>query len=110
MRALGAHGKWWRIYRHLRKPSIFGPRQKVLGHRHLQLLAEDRRMKDDDVTVKGRVLRLTPSGLGVVFVPNDRFTPTETVILPKSQIAVVKGVLEDEVTMPLWLAEQRGLA
>ena len=67
-------------------------------------------MTDNDVTVKGWVLRHTPSGMGVVFMANDRFTPTEEVVLPRSLIAVVKGVNEDEVTMPLWLAEREGLA
>ena len=67
-------------------------------------------MADNDVTVKGKVLRDTPSGMAVVFMANDRFSPAETVLLPKSQIAVVKGLMEDEVTMPLWLAEQMGLA
>ena len=66
-------------------------------------------MADNDVTVKGWVLRLTPSGLGVVFMPNDRFTPVETIILPKSQIAVVNTVDGQEVTMPRWLAEREGL-
>jgi hypothetical protein len=67
-------------------------------------------MADNDVTVKGRVLRDTPSGMAVIFMPNDRLTPTETFILPKSQIAVVHAVDGHEVTMPLWLAEERGLA
>jgi hypothetical protein len=63
-----------------------------------------------DVTIKGRVLRETPSGMAVIFMADDRLTAVETVCLPKSQIAVVKGVMGDEVTMPLWLAEERGLA
>lgn len=62
-----------------------------------------------DVTVKGWVLRETPSGMGVVFMANERWSPGEEVVLPKSQIAVVKGVTEDEVTMPRWLAEREGL-
>ena len=64
----------------------------------------------DDVTVKGQVLRDSPSGLAVVFRPDERLTATEEIVLPKSQIAVVKGVMEDEVTMPRWLAEKKGLA
>lgn len=67
-------------------------------------------MANDDVTVKGWVLRQTPSGMGVVFMANDRFMPTEEVVLPRSLIAVVKGVMVDEVTMPRWLAEREGLA
>ena len=67
-------------------------------------------MADNDVTVKGWVLRYTPSGMGAVFLADYRSTPGEEVVLPRSQIAVVKGVMEDEVTMPLWLAEQMGLA
>ena len=66
-------------------------------------------MPDNDVTVKGRVLRDTPSGMAVIFRPENRLTPTEEIILPKSQIAVVKGVNDDAVTMPRWLAEERGL-
>lgn len=63
-----------------------------------------------DITIKGWVLRETPSGLAIVFMPDDRLTATETVCLPKSQIAVVKDIKGDEVTMPLWLAEEKGLA
>jgi hypothetical protein len=66
-------------------------------------------MADNDVTVKGWVLRETPSGMGVVFMANDRRSPGEEVVLPRSLIAVVKGVMEDEVTMPRWLAEREGL-
>lgn len=66
-----------------------------------------------DVTVKGWVLRDTPNGLAVVFLWENRRLAHETVLLPKSQIAVVKGVAPDgfvdEVTMPEWLAEDRGL-
>jgi hypothetical protein len=62
-----------------------------------------------DVTIKGWVLRETPSGLAIVFMPDDRLTAAETVILPKSQIAVVKDVMGDEVTMPEWLAKEKGL-
>jgi hypothetical protein len=64
----------------------------------------------DDITVKGWVLRDTPSGMGVVFMPFDREHPADRVLLPKSMIAMVKGVMTYEVTMPQWLAEQRGLA
>lgn len=69
-------------------------------------------MADDDVTITGMVLRDTPSGMAVVFMPDDRLTAGETIILPKSEIAVVKGTLTegDRVTMPRWLAEDRGLA
>lgn len=66
-------------------------------------------MSAGDVTVKGWVLRETPSGMSVVFMANDRLTPAETILLPKSQIAVVNTVDGQEVTMPLWLAEERGL-
>lgn len=66
-------------------------------------------MTDQEVTVKGWVLRQTPSGMGVAFMAEGRFGPAEEVVLPRSLIAVVKGVLEDEVTMPRWLAEREGL-
>jgi hypothetical protein len=66
-------------------------------------------MADNDVTVKGWVLRETPSGMGVVFMANERWSPGAEVVLPRSLIAVVKGVMEDEVTMPRWLAEREGL-
>jgi hypothetical protein len=64
-----------------------------------------------DVTIKGMVIRETPSGMAWIFMPDDRLTAGETIILPKSLVAVVKGVeLEgDEVTMPEWLARERGL-
>lgn len=66
-------------------------------------------MADNDVTVKGWVLRPTPSGLGVVFRTVNRRMLAEEVVLPRSLIAVVKGIMEDEVTMPRWLAEREGL-
>lgn len=66
-------------------------------------------MADRDVTVKGWVLRETSSGMGVVFLAEGRFGPAEEVVLPRSLIAVVNGVMEDEVTMPRWLAEREGL-
>lgn len=62
-----------------------------------------------DVTIKGLVIRETPSGMAWVFMPDDRLTAGETIILPKSQVAVVKGEWGDEVTMPEWLARERGL-
>jgi hypothetical protein len=62
-----------------------------------------------DVTVKGWVLRDTPNGMAVVFLWENRRLAHETVLLPKSQIAVVHGDFVDEVTMPEWLAEDRGL-
>lgn len=58
---------------------------------------------------KKLVLRETPSGLAWVFMPDDRLTAGETILLPKSLVAVVKGVMGDEVTMPEWLARERGL-
>ena len=63
-----------------------------------------------DITIKGWVLRETPSGMAWVFMPDDRLTAAETIILPKSQVAVVKDVKGDEVTMPEWLAREKGLA
>ena len=65
--------------------------------------------KVGDVTIKGWVLRETPSGLAWVFMADDRLTAAETVCLPKSLVAVVKGVMGDEVTIPSWLAIQKGL-
>lgn len=66
-------------------------------------------MSDNDLTIKGWVLRETPSGMAVVFKAEDRVFANEEAVLPKSQIAVVKGVGHDEVTMPRWLAEREGL-
>lgn len=64
-----------------------------------------------DVTIKGMILRETPSTLAWVFMPDDRLTAGETIILPKSLVAVIKGVgmAGDEVTLPEWLARERGL-
>ena len=66
-------------------------------------------MSDTDITIKGWVLRETPSGMAIVFMPDDRLTAGETILLPKSQVAVVKDFKGDEVTMPIWLAKQHGL-
>jgi hypothetical protein len=63
-----------------------------------------------DVTVKGWVLRETPNKMAWVFLWAERQRSMDTVLLPKSQVVVVKGVYEDEVTLPEWLAEDRGLA
>lgn len=63
-----------------------------------------------DITVKGWVLRETSSGMAVIFMADGRLTAGETVCLPKSHIAVVKGTMGDQVTMPLWLAEEKGMA
>ena len=64
----------------------------------------------DDVTVTGWVLRETPSGMAWDFLWDHRVRAMDTVILPKSQVAVVKGTeMEgDRVTMPSWLAEEKG--
>ena len=62
-----------------------------------------------DVTIKGWVLRETPSGMAWVFMPDDRLTAGQTIILPKSLVSVTKGEWGDEVTLPRWLAESRGL-
>ena len=63
-----------------------------------------------DVTIKGTVLRETPSGMAIIFMPDDRLTACETILLPKSLVAVVRGVMgDDEVTLPEWLARERGL-
>lgn len=67
-------------------------------------------MAGNDVIVKGWVLRKTPSGMGVVFMPEDRVFANEEAVLPKSQITVVKCVGHDELTIPRWLAEREGLA
>ena len=63
-----------------------------------------------DVIVKGWVLRETPNGMAWIFLWDQRERGMDTVLLPKSQVAVVKGEFEDEVTMPEWLAEDRGLS
>lgn len=46
-----------------------------------------------------------------VFLWDHRERAMDTVILPKSQVAVVKGTeMEgDRVTMPSWLAKEKGL-
>jgi hypothetical protein len=62
-----------------------------------------------DVILKGQVLRETPSGMAIIFMPDDRLSAAETIILPKSQIAVVNTLEGHEVTMPWWLAKQKGL-
>jgi hypothetical protein len=46
--------------------------------------------------------------MAVVFMWDERLNAADTVVLPKSQIAVVKDVMGDKVTMPTWLAEQKG--
>ncbi len=65
----------------------------------------------DDVTVTGWVLRETPSEMAWVFLWDERHGAMDTVILPKSQVAVVMGTeMEgDRVTLPYWLAEEKGL-
>ena len=63
----------------------------------------------DDVTVTGWVLRELPGGMAVVFMWDERLRAGDTVILPKSQIAVVKDMHGDKVTLPRWLAEKKGL-
>jgi hypothetical protein len=63
---------------------------------------------EGDITLKGVVLGESPSGLAV------RFRRAETgpeVWLPRSLIAIVQEAGEfDSVTMPLWLAEKKGIA
>jgi hypothetical protein len=63
-----------------------------------------------DVKVKGWVLRDTPGGGAVVFLWEHRQQAYDTVLLPKKLIAVEKtDPFVDEVTMPEWLARDRGL-
>ena len=66
----------------------------------------------ENVIIKGIVIRETQSGMAWVFRPDDLLTAGETILLPKSQVAVVRGTAmeRDQVTMPRWLAEDRGLA
>lgn len=66
-------------------------------------------MVNDDVTIGGWVLRETPSGMAVIFMADDRQFAGETVVLPKSQVAIIKDVMGDKVTMPRWLAIEKGL-
>jgi hypothetical protein len=62
------------------------------------------------VTVKGWVLWDTPGGGAVVFLWEDRQQSYDTVLLPKKLISVNKvDPFVDEVTMPEWLAVDRGL-
>jgi hypothetical protein len=62
------------------------------------------------VKVKGWVLRDTPNGAAVVFLWEHRQQAYETVFLPKKLITVEKtDPFVDEVTMPEWLAADRGL-
>jgi hypothetical protein len=62
------------------------------------------------VKVKGWVLRDTPGGGAVVFLWEGRQQAYDTVLLPKKLIAVEHtDPFVDEVTMPEWLAKDRGL-
>jgi hypothetical protein len=63
-----------------------------------------------DVKVKGWVLRDTPTGGAVVFRWEHWDHVMDTVFLPKKLIAVShEDPYIDEVTMPEWLAQDRGL-
>jgi|WetSurMetagenome_2_1015567.scaffolds.fasta_scaffold09547_9 hypothetical protein len=63
-----------------------------------------------DVIVKGWVLRDTPGGGAVVFLWEGRQQAFDTVLLPKKLITVEKtDPFVDEVKMPEWLAQDRGL-
>ena len=66
---------------------------------------------NDDVTIAGYVLRATPSDRAWVFRPEERPLSIDQVVLPKSQVKVVRGqdLEPDQVTMPRWLAKQKGL-
>ncbi len=68
-------------------------------------------MTRDDVTIKGYVLRETPSGKAWVFRREDTMTMNEVVFLPKKLVVVTKGTdfEMDQVTLPAWLATERGL-
>jgi hypothetical protein len=63
----------------------------------------------DDVTIKGWILRETPSGMAWIFLWDERERAMDTVVLPKSMVAIVKDVMGDKVTLPKWLAQERGL-
>ena len=65
----------------------------------------------DEVTVTGWVLRETPSEMAWVFLWDHRERAMDTAILPKSQVKVVKGkeMEPDQVTLPHWLAKDKGL-
>jgi hypothetical protein len=64
----------------------------------------------NDITVKGWVVGETDMAWWFLWEDRPPGFGNQVIPLPKSQVAVVKGVTEDEVTMPLWLAEAKNLA
>ena len=60
------------------------------------------------VTVTGWVLRDLPGGKAVLFLWDRRLHNFETEVLPKSQIEIEKTDFFERVTMPRWLAKQKG--
>lgn len=61
-----------------------------------------------DVEIKGRIIRDRAEDMYIIFKPKSP-APAPAVVLPRSQIAVVQDVEFVRVTMPLWLAEEKGL-
>jgi len=64
----------------------------------------------DDVTLKGWIVGQTDMAVAFLWEDRPPGFGNQPAWLPKSQIAVVKGVMVDEVTMPTWLAEKKGLS
>jgi hypothetical protein len=60
------------------------------------------------VVVIGWIIKTTESKKAAIFLWEGRSYNHETVILPWSQIEVVTGEFHDEVTMPEWLAKDKG--
>jgi hypothetical protein len=58
-----------------------------------------------DVEIKGAIVKQTD--MAIAFRPG--FLVTAAVWLPRSQVAVVQEVDGARITLPLWLAEEKGL-
>ncbi len=59
-------------------------------------------MSDDDITMFGEILE--DRDMAIKFRPRGW---SFAVWLPKSQLAIVQGADDPEVTMPLWLAKKK---
>jgi hypothetical protein len=61
-----------------------------------------------DITITGSILRQTD--MAILFQEHTLVTKSMSVWLPRSQIAVVLVPDGVEITLPLWLAREKGLA
>jgi len=64
----------------------------------------------DDITVKGWIIGQTDMAWWFLWEDRPPGFGNHPISLPKSLVAVVKDVMVDQVTMPLWLAEKKGLS